>query len=373
MSNPSVSISRTVSQNTLRLFLLLLCAPFVARAELLPLKTYTVADGLANNVINKIVRDPRGFLWFCTNEGLSRFDGYSFRNFGTQQGLPNTVVNDLLVTREGEYWVASNGGLVRFNPKAAPSSEAIDVNGDSSKQPHMFSVIVPAGDDRRAKVVNVLVEGRDGTIWCGTYNGLYRLVRSANKLGLEPVELKLPNTGPPPGLIGALLEDQLGALWIGTSAGLYRRAPDGSATLYAKGDGLPDDFVHSLFQDHAGRLWVGTRYAGLFSLSANSAPTKPTIGFHLDSNNGHLHKTFYTLAKKSAKCRRWVSRPEKARRPLVIVAGQCLWSSWCCSILRVPDIQFKFAKAICRSLSNSSRWVIEAWFRPHYSSQRSPQ
>ena len=258
----------------------------MARAELLPLKTYTVADGLANNVINKIVRDPRGFLWFCTNEGLSRFDGYGFRNFGTQQGLPSAAVNDLLVTHEGEYWVASNGGLVRFNPKAAPSSEAINVDSDSTKQPHMFSVIVPAGDDRRAKVVNVLVEGRDGTIWCGTYNGLYRLVRSANKLSLEPVELKLPNTGPPPGAIGALLEDQLGALWIGTSAGLYRRAPDGSATLYTKGDGLPDDFVHSLFQDHAGRLWVGTRYAGLFSLSANSAPTKPTIGFHLDSNNG---------------------------------------------------------------------------------------
>ena len=105
---------------TIKLFLLLLlCVPSVVRAERLPLKNYTVADGLANNVINKIVRDPRGFLWLCTNEGLSRFDGYSFRNFGTQQGLPHAVVNDLLVTSNGEYWVASNGGLVRFDPTAA--------------------------------------------------------------------------------------------------------------------------------------------------------------------------------------------------------------------------------------------------------------
>jgi ligand-binding sensor domain-containing protein len=40
----------------------------------LPVKIYTTADGLSNNRINKIVRDSRGFLWFCTQEGLSRFD-----------------------------------------------------------------------------------------------------------------------------------------------------------------------------------------------------------------------------------------------------------------------------------------------------------
>jgi len=51
-------------------------------AQRLPLKSYTVADGLPNNVINKIVRDSRGFLWFCTGEGLSRFDGYAFTNYG---------------------------------------------------------------------------------------------------------------------------------------------------------------------------------------------------------------------------------------------------------------------------------------------------
>jgi len=55
----------------------------------LPLKYYTTADGLAHNEINKIVRDSRGFLWFCTADGLSRFDGYTFTNFGTDQGLPH--------------------------------------------------------------------------------------------------------------------------------------------------------------------------------------------------------------------------------------------------------------------------------------------
>ena len=76
------------------LFLLLLHGP--ARAERLPIRTYTVADGLAHNTVNKIVRDSRGFLWFCTADGLSRFDGYGFANYGANEGLPHPYVNDLL-------------------------------------------------------------------------------------------------------------------------------------------------------------------------------------------------------------------------------------------------------------------------------------
>ncbi len=76
-------------------------------AARLPLKTYTVADGLPHNTINCIVRDSRGFLWFCTAEGLSLFDGYRFTNFGVDQGLPNPHVTAILETREGEYWVAT--------------------------------------------------------------------------------------------------------------------------------------------------------------------------------------------------------------------------------------------------------------------------
>src|SRR5260370_25755786 len=84
-------------------------------AQRLPLKSYTVAEGLPNDVINKIVRDSRSFLWFCTGEGLSRFDGYSFNNYGVDQGLPHAVVNDILETSKDEIWIATNTSLVFFN------------------------------------------------------------------------------------------------------------------------------------------------------------------------------------------------------------------------------------------------------------------
>src|SRR2546425_5361440 len=125
--------------------LLLMC--LTARSERLPLKAYTTADGLAHNVINRIVRDSRGFLWFCTVEGLSRFDGYSFTNYGTAEGLPHPTVNDLLETRGGEYWVATNAGLVRFNPKGRPANRS----ANSPEAFPMFTVVAPADEDRHTR------------------------------------------------------------------------------------------------------------------------------------------------------------------------------------------------------------------------------
>src|SRR5215471_13483629 len=92
----------------------------IVLAERLPIRVYTTADGLPRDQINRIVRDSRGFLWFCTPEGLSRFDGYAFTNYTTDQGLPSRNVNDLLETRSGVYWVATSNGIARFNPTGKP-------------------------------------------------------------------------------------------------------------------------------------------------------------------------------------------------------------------------------------------------------------
>src|SRR5262245_3288669 len=98
---------------------LLLWLPVIARAERLPIKVYTTADGLGRDSANKSLLDSRGFLWFGTSEGLSRYDGYSFTNYGVDQGLPGRSVNDLIETHDGAYWVATDHGLCRFHPEAA--------------------------------------------------------------------------------------------------------------------------------------------------------------------------------------------------------------------------------------------------------------
>jgi ligand-binding sensor domain-containing protein len=95
-----------------------------AGAERLPIRSYTTADGLARDHVTRIVQDSKGFLWFCTRGGLSRFDGYKFINFGTDQGLPGRYVTDFLESRTGAYWVATDKGLCRFIPDALPQATA---------------------------------------------------------------------------------------------------------------------------------------------------------------------------------------------------------------------------------------------------------
>src|SRR6267378_7309813 len=197
-----------------RMFLwLALLFPSVTQAARLPLKAYTTADGLAHNQINKIVRDSRGFLWFCTAEGLSRFDGYTFTNYGTDQGLPHANVTDLLETRGGEYWVGTYGGLVRFNPRGAPVSRVIYA-GEVSEIAPMFTVIVPEDQDRRARAITVLLEDRNGTIWCGTLNGLAKLDKITDHLTLRSFDIGIPNDYPGQRIISDLLEDRHGSLWM---------------------------------------------------------------------------------------------------------------------------------------------------------------
>ncbi len=254
--------------------LLIVCQPI--KAERLPIKTYTTADGLAHNVVNRVMRDSRGFLWFCTREGLSRFDGYGFTNYGIEQGLPAAIVEDMLETRDGVYWVATAGGLCRFDPLGRPQAGISNAwarqNGAANA---MFTVYSP-GEDARSKYVLSLLQDRTGALWCGTRNGLYRLEAAADDVNIAPVDLSIPDYLESR-FIECLLEDRTGALWVGSRSGLYRRWPDGRVEAYTTRDGLPDNLIRSLLQDREGRIWVGTALGGLCRLVSDPAPGRNVV------------------------------------------------------------------------------------------------
>ncbi len=286
---------RSGCRKALLLTALLLTTWSTGRGERLPLKAYTTANGLAHNVVNKIVRDSRGFLWFCTNEGLARFDGYSFTNYGTNEGLPHPSINDIVETSEGDYWVATNGGLCKFNPRGVPTSNLTLAHNGSESAP-MFTVIAPLDNDRFGRAINTLLQDRTGTIWCGTSRGLYRVEKLGERVQLLSVDLGIPSEYAEQKFINALLEDRHGTLWIGAASGLYRRWPDGSAARYGKSDGLSpaykgasfanEQFIHCLLEDRRGNLWVGTAYGGLFRLETAADHRPPVITRAYTDKNG---------------------------------------------------------------------------------------
>ncbi|HVF48236.1 MAG TPA: two-component regulator propeller domain-containing protein, partial [Pyrinomonadaceae bacterium] len=159
---------------------LVLLLPLVSFGERLPVKTYTVADGLLRDSVYRISQDSRGFLWFCTEDGLSRYDGYTFTNYGVEQGLPDGQVKDLLETREGEYWVATFSGICRFNPKGRPSPTVrgpspTDQNNKQRTTDDPMFVLYHPDHLSTTGMVHVLLEERTGAVWCGAAQGLYRL------------------------------------------------------------------------------------------------------------------------------------------------------------------------------------------------------
>src|SRR5262249_60086691 len=87
---------------------LLLAAASDAAAERLPIRAYTIENGLVHNRVKRIVQDSHGFLWFCTPAGLSRFDGYQFLNYSVEDGLPSPSINDLFEISAGVYWLPAN-------------------------------------------------------------------------------------------------------------------------------------------------------------------------------------------------------------------------------------------------------------------------
>ncbi len=222
-------------------------------AERLPIQTYGPAEGLPSTFVLHVMRDSRGFVWFSTRDGLSRFDGLRFVTYGTEDGLPDPTVNFLLERRDGTYWIATNGGGVcQFDPDTGASPSL------PSPRRTLFHVY-RVGTTLSSNRVNRLFEDRAGRLWAGTDAGLFRLDRTANGPTFVEVPLGIPaltHASPTLG-VGPMAEDADQSLWIGTNWGLVRVQRDGRRTQFAIRPAAQGDPVLSLLFDAAGRLWIG--------------------------------------------------------------------------------------------------------------------
>ncbi len=271
--------------------LMLVCwLPRDAQAERLPVKTYTIADGLAHDSINRIVRDSRGFLWFCTQEGLSRFDGYKFTNYGTDEGLSSRKVTDLLETRNGDYWIATASGICRFNPKGRPAN-AKDM-GAADSQP-MFVAYFP--DNERARWALDLYEDSAGTIWCATEGGLYQLELIDNRLSFRYVELgiKVRDQYDENIVVFTVIEGDKGEFWAASHSGLYRLSPDGRVEHYTTAHGFEYPSIDRLLKDRQGRLWAAA--SKLYRLVSDPHPDRPIVERRFTKKDGLLSEIITSL------------------------------------------------------------------------------
>ncbi len=266
----------------------------------------TPSDGLSQGTVHAILQDRQGFLWFGTDDGLNRYDGYSFRTYrsavdeagtlgsnvifclaedgrgrlwaGAWEGglncfdpaterfrvfrarpgaagtLSDDRLNAIVPDPSGKMWVATEGGLNLFDPDTGNCTRFRRRPGASGS----------LADDW----VNALHLGADGVLWVGTRRGLCRF--GPDRRSFDPIPFPAgPNAAPFSDHVTALEEDSSRRLWVGTSGGLFYldRASTALVPFLAGDDGRPliGGAVWALFEDRDGLLWIGTS-SGLYRL-----------------------------------------------------------------------------------------------------------
>jgi ligand-binding sensor domain-containing protein/signal transduction histidine kinase len=215
-----------------------------------------VSQGLANSRVNFLSQDSRGYLWIATWEGLSRFDGVEFVQFGERDGLGSDFVNAVAEDTAGRMWVAtSDGSLALFRGARREASDAklafrrFDLPGHSPSNP-----------------IRALCSDPSGGLWCGSGVGVQHVELDAR--GELRIDRRFPDT-----IVGwpqALVTSPDRHTWFGTREEIVEL--DGARVLHhatpAAGASLGELIAIAPSRD--GRVMVGFDRA-LYELGAPAA------------------------------------------------------------------------------------------------------
>lgn len=226
-------------QIALLFFVALILPSANVHAKRLPVKVFTSADGVGSGFVDYIYRDSRGFMWFCTRDGLSRYDGSRFVTYRVGDTSFPPGIEAIFETKAGVYYVTTTGGTFRLRP---------DVVSDQRSQERVMTAELLFG--ARGNIF----EDSKGTIWM-SYGPLSKLVEKDGKQTLEKFDLDLP-TNPARALsITDIAEGSDGSLWMNSSWGLIRRLPDDRIVFYPF-DTPTGSGANSMIVARDGRVWL---------------------------------------------------------------------------------------------------------------------
>lgn len=273
----------------------------VAEANDIRFTRLSRSQGLSQQRVTHIVQDDQGFMWFGTQYGLNRYDGYRFRVFKHDpqdaSSLCGVYIYSLFKDRSGALWVGCDFSLDRYDPET---------------ESFIHYRLDPALPLNPASRVMHISEDDAGHLWFSTGNGLYRLDPQTQEV------TRFQHSADDPTSIGSndvmfSQQDRRGDFWVGTTQGLEKLDPQsGRVTLrlpisetrglgfyedkegvfwvyYASGNGLaiydadtqvltpysfkpteaegkPTSGVSYMLEDDLGTLWIGTLSDGLLML-----------------------------------------------------------------------------------------------------------
>lgn len=269
----------------------------------------TVENGLSQSAVTCIFQDKSGFMWFGTQDGLNRYDGYNFKVFKNisddTTSLSDNFIFSIYEDKSGSLFIETQSGkLNKYNPKnesfVIVSQKDIDFHstrmnsvlavyydksdviwkgglgketgliwenkksGESKVYNHSSTDLNSLSDN---KVYSVLRDTK-GRLWIGTAKGLDRLDEESGKFQ-HYKNIPGNSSSLSDNWVWPIFEDSKGNLWIGTVKGGLNKFDPATNTFInyindpANPKSINDNFIFSIYEDRSGLIWVGTNTGGV--------------------------------------------------------------------------------------------------------------
>jgi ligand-binding sensor domain-containing protein len=214
---------------------------------------YTHLNGLSNSHVNCIIQDIKGFMWFGTDYGLNKFDGFKFVTYSNnpydKYSLPSNEVSTFYIDNMGYLWVGTYNGLAKFDHVSEKFMNYF-MNKDSVQY---------------FKPIRAITGDNSGKIWVGTSGTGVMVLDEKTGSYIQALNKSLQR------LIGneyvyTLLFDRNNNLWIGTEGNgikVYNPATKQVRHYTSQNSVLKSNWILTLFQDSDRNIWIGTRGGGL--------------------------------------------------------------------------------------------------------------
>ena len=210
------------------------------------------SHGLSQDHVNAILKGYKGFMWFGTDEGLNKYDGYQFHTYRHDDAIPTSIssnyIYDIIEDEQRNLWVATASGIDRLD-------RALDI----------FSNYAPG--DSSIIIRDLLFDAKEKLIWIGTTEGLF--VFNPKDTTFQHYQYKengILNLSQ--NFIYHIAQDLSGNLWLATDNGLNRFDPKTKTfTRYIhdpKDQGsIGTNTIKAVYTDAKGKVWIGTLGSGI--------------------------------------------------------------------------------------------------------------
>jgi ligand-binding sensor domain-containing protein len=194
---------------------------------------YTTADGLVDNNVLCATSQGNGVMWFGTQNGISKFDGFNWTNITTitDTALISNTITAIKTMSNGDLWVGTDFGVCKYSNSTWTSYTTTDGLGDNR--------------------LKYITESSDGRIWIGEYDGLSIFD------GVNFTTYNMSD-GIPFGGIQHISFDNNQDAWLGSGFGGLIKFDGNDFTVYNSNDGLLNNIVNSIAIDNQNKKWVGT-------------------------------------------------------------------------------------------------------------------